>query len=61
LWDEDVIKAIDPAEWREGYVVRLTDSFHLDEFKNVVAKYVRANHVQTDERWDEREIVKNGL
>lgn len=61
LWDEDAIKAIDSTQWREGYVVRVTDSFHRDEFKTVVAKYVRANHVQTEERWDEGVILKNGL
>lgn len=36
---------------REGVVMRITDSFPIMEFPNYVCKYVRANHVQTDEHW----------
>ena len=36
---------------REGIVMRVVDSFRIDEFPNYVCKYVRANHVQTDEHW----------
>ena len=36
---------------REGVVVRLTSSFPIDEFKNCVCKWVRPNHVTTDEHW----------
>ncbi len=36
---------------REGVVMRITDSFPIMEFSNYVCKYVRANHVQTDEHW----------
>lgn len=36
---------------REGVVVRNTKSFPLQEFHYNVAKYVRANHVQTDVHW----------
>lgn len=36
---------------REGVVMRLTDSFPIMEFPRCVCKYVRANHVQTDEHW----------
>jgi len=35
----------------EGFVMRLADSFDVRDFGNSVAKYVRANHVQTDEHW----------
>lgn len=61
IWDEKLIRNLDPSQWAEGYVVRRTDSFLMDEFKTHVAKYVRKNHVQTDDRWDEGEIIKNGL
>ena len=37
----------------EGFVVRDVDSFDLNEFSKHVAKYVRANHVQTDKHWRE--------
>jgi hypothetical protein len=36
---------------KEGIVMRLTDEFDGDEFPNYVCKYVRPNHVQTDEHW----------
>lgn len=36
---------------REGIVVRNADSFSEDQFKYNVLKYVRANHVQTDQHW----------
>ncbi|MDE6285190.1 MAG: RNA ligase family protein [Bacilli bacterium] len=35
----------------EGIVVRNADSFLLDDFSKNVVKYVRKNHVQTDEHW----------
>ena len=36
---------------KEGIVIRLTDGFKSGDFTNYVCKYVRANHVQTDEHW----------
>lgn len=39
------------GDTREGVVVRLTDSFPIDEFPNCVCKWVRPHHVQTDEHW----------
>lgn len=36
---------------KEGIVMRIVDSFPIEEFPNCVCKYVRANHVQTDEHW----------
>lgn len=36
---------------KEGIVMRLADSFSIEEFPKCVCKYVRANHVQTDEHW----------
>jgi ATP-dependent RNA circularization protein (DNA/RNA ligase family) len=45
----------------EGYVVRLADSFKMRDFAKSVAKYVRANHVQTDEHWMTAEPETNTL
>jgi hypothetical protein len=45
----------------EGYVVRLASSFAYAEFGSSVAKWVRANHVQTDQHWMHAELVANGL
>ncbi|RLA01627.1 MAG: 2'-5' RNA ligase, partial [Gammaproteobacteria bacterium] len=54
IFDEDAIKSLwsqDPWGTVEGYVVRLADSFHRDEFHQSIAKFVRKGHVQTDEHW----------
>ncbi len=39
------------GDTREGVVIRITNAFSIDEFKNNVCKWVRPNHVQTDEHW----------
>jgi len=36
---------------REGLVVRVQREFRDEEFKDGVLKWVRQNHVQTDEHW----------
>lgn len=43
----------------EGYVVRITDSFQYDDFKSSVAKYVREDHVQSDQHWAQGDFKKN--
>jgi len=35
----------------EGFVVRRSTEFRVDEFPNRIAKFVRANHLQTDDAW----------
>lgn len=46
---------------REGYVIRVTRQFHMNEFHKCVGKYVRANHVTTDSHWMHKKIERNGL
>ena len=41
---------------REGVVARATRSFDDTEFASVLGKYVRADHVQTDEHWMFQEL-----
>lgn len=36
----------------EGFVLRIADSFDYDDFGQNVVKFVRKNHIQTDERWE---------
>lgn len=62
LWDEDYLRrlVIDTAKV-EGYVVRLADSFHYDQFGQSVAKWVRAQHVQTEQHWMFAEVKPNQL
>lgn len=66
-WDRDAIeKAFDfyvgnSRDEVEGYVVRVRESFSYRDYRRCVAKYVRKNHVQTDEFWMSKPVVPNGL
>jgi hypothetical protein len=48
-------------ERSEGYVIRVVTEFHRDDFTKSLAKYVRENHVQTDQHWMDKPVVPNGL
>lgn len=45
----------------EGYVVRFASSFKFKDFADSTAKWVRENHVRTDQHWMTKPVVKNGL
>ena len=45
----------------EGYVVRLAEKFHYDDFSKSVAKMVRKNHVSTPTNWMTMFVVPNQL
>jgi len=64
IWDEAKIRklheGLSPTD-DEGFVIRLADSFHYDNFGKSVAKYVRKGHVQTDKHWRQQELVPNEL
>jgi hypothetical protein len=54
VYDEKLIKSLytdDKRDTMEGYVIRLADGFHINDFQNSIAKFVRLGHVQTDEHW----------
>ncbi len=62
LWYPKEINSIFREQYsqqHEGYVVRLAGSFHYSEFRTSVAKYVRANHVTSDNHWIHRAIEPN--
>jgi len=59
-WDEKKIRELH-AEGHEGFVVRVADAFHYDDFSANVAKFVRANHVTTSDHWMHGKIYKNGI
>ena len=68
VWDENKVKAcwtgistVSPGDQQEGYVVRLAESFHYDDFSRSVVKFVRDKHVSTDEHWLEKPVVPNLL
>jgi len=62
-FDELVLKALPSTlnENQEGFVVRVKDNIHAFEWHNCAAKWVRSNHVQTDEHWMNKQVVKNSL
>jgi hypothetical protein len=64
LWDEacarELSLSLDPLT-REGLVVRRAAAFPFAEFGEAVAKWVRPNHVTTDEHWLSRPVRPNGL
>lgn len=45
----------------EGYVVRLSSTFHYRDFGKSVAKFVREGHLQTSHNWRREAIVSNVL
>lgn len=66
IWDETLVRKCwngqtSLGETSEGYVVRLASTFTLQEFRKSVAKYVRANHVQTDTHWMHQALQPNKL
>ena len=67
IWNMDVINALNKRMESnpgtiEGYVVRLSQSYHYSEFRQVCGKYVRKNHVQNNHgHWSTQKIIKNEL
>lgn len=46
----------------EGYVIRVSESFHYDDFQKYVAKYVRKNHVRPNQgHWATKPVINNIL
>jgi hypothetical protein len=64
IYDEEYLKYlaknIDFTK-TEGFVIRNVESFHYDDFTDNVAKFVRENHVITDQHWMENKVVPNKL
>jgi hypothetical protein len=46
-------------EGREGIVIRVQSDIKHNEFETHTGKYVRPNHVQTDEHWRTQKLVRN--
>jgi hypothetical protein len=54
IYDEAKIRQLyTKTDWgiKEGYVIRVADSFSFKEFKTVTGKFVRRDHVQTVKHW----------
>jgi len=65
VWDEGYARELGQSgldlATQEGFVARVADAFPFEGFNQSVAKWVRKNHVQTDEHWMHKEVVPNGL
>lgn len=61
-WNETKIRnmTLDLTK-KEGYVVRTQTAFHYTTFKQNIAKWVRKNHVQTNQHWMHSQIIPNQL
>ena len=60
----DILKEIGESlnpDTQEGYVVRLVNGYALEQSHLKIAKFVRQNHVQTDEFWMHSELKPNKL
>jgi len=58
---EHSLRKRDNVPGTEGYVVRLARGFTMDEFPQAVGKWVREDHVQTEEHWMTQPVLPNGL
>lgn len=62
LYDEARLRGMKPnTALTEGYVVRLASRFPYADFSDAVAKWVRTNHVQSEEHWMHKSVVPNRL
>jgi hypothetical protein len=65
VFEEDIIKSLwseSIRDVREGYVVRLADSYPYINFNKSLAKFVRSNHVDSsNHHWMFTATEKNGL
>lgn len=63
-FDIELIKKLwDPSkkDVQEGYVVRVARSIPYDLFDQLVGKFVRTNHIQTDKHWMLQAVIPNTL
>lgn len=56
----DIVNNLNP-DTTEGFVIRLACHFDYADFNRYVAKWVKANHVQTDEHWMHKQVIPNKL
>lgn len=63
-WDEGILRKIGDdvvARGHEGFVLRVADAVPYGQFWKHHAKWVRPDHVQTDEHWMHGAVVPNRL
>jgi hypothetical protein len=63
IYNESIVESIAnsfPNE-KEGFVIRNTNCFHIQDFQSNVAKWVRVDHVTTSQHWMTSTIIPNKL
>lgn len=63
IYDDSIVESIAnsfPNE-KEGFVIRNTNCFHIKDFPSNIAKWVRKDHVDTDDHWMYQPIIPNEL
>ena len=58
LYEDYCKTSKDPVE---GFVIRIADAIPYRDWKRCTAKWVRTNHVQTDEHWISGEVTPNAV
>lgn len=64
VFDEKKIKSIwNKTDWnnREGYVVRVADEIKYGEFRYLVGKFVRKNHITTVKHWMHGQAIEKNI
>lgn len=65
IWDEKIAREIWQEKYNgcemEGFVVRLANEFSYANFRKSVAKFVRANHVQSNQHWMKQRVTPNKI
>jgi len=62
VWDAEIVESIElDTDVVEGFVVRTDGGFGYELFQDHIAKWVRKDHVQTDQHWMHAAIVPNLL
>lgn len=56
----DIVGRMD-FEKQEGFVCRVADAFDIGDFHKNILKYVRGGHVQTEQHWMSKPMIKNKL
>jgi len=63
IWDREKIHqaflSYDTPDLKEGYVIRLAEGFNYNAFRKCTAKWVRKDHVETDEHWMSKKVIPN--
>lgn len=51
FFNSEIVKPSALGPVKEGFVMRVTNQFDVENFSENMCKFVRKNHVQTDEHW----------